>query len=191
MNDNNLTKVDYFDLRTKRLTLVYKILYVFVAAWIAMFVTAVNGLQNGDFDSSHLPSISFFISSLSLCVIQMLSYILSEFRCMKVYNSYDEKLWQETEKKYDNIWNSFGIILMLNLLSMLLSTGFFNSITIMNEIVVILLILSFVYTIKNVIYLFAWNKWPKFWKGVSIASILISPIYSYCLTFWLMGGLIK
>lgn len=193
MNDNNLTKVDYFDLRTKRLTLVYKILYVFVAAWIAMFVTAVNGLKNGSFDNSHLPSISFFISALSLCIIQMISYILSEFRCMKVFKSYDEQLWQETENKYDAIWNSFGIILALNLLCLIISTDISNYCGAMTDNVFlgVLFIIGLLYTVKNIMYLFAYNRWPRFWKTSNIVSILVSPLYGYCLTFWLMGGFIE
>ncbi len=36
-DDKRLSRSDYFDLREKRLKLVYKILYAVVAIWIAIF----------------------------------------------------------------------------------------------------------------------------------------------------------
>lgn len=192
MNENNLTKLDYFELRTKRLTIVYKILYAFVAAWLAMLITAINGLNDKTFAFEDIPSITFFISSLTFCIIQMLSYILLEFRCMKIVDVYDEKLWKETEQKYDNIWNAFGIILCINLLCLLISTYFIDSISMINNIMTIgLIVVSFIYTVKNVVYLFAYNKWQTFWKWSNIISILISPIFCYLLTFLLMEVFLK
>ena len=41
-NDNKPGKSEYFELREKRLKLVYKILYAVVAVWIATFISIGN-----------------------------------------------------------------------------------------------------------------------------------------------------
>lgn len=60
--DRKLTKTEYFDLRERRLKLVYKILYVVVAIWIAVLLSvAQNTLEK-----TVVPIYSFMLSASSM-----------------------------------------------------------------------------------------------------------------------------
>lgn len=110
MNNNDEKKygrIEYFELREKRLKLVYRILYVAVALWIA----ALLCLDKNTLTIETVPFYAAILSITSLVIINIIKYALMEFRCMKVYGGFDEEMLKQTEEKYDGIWNSFGIIL--------------------------------------------------------------------------------
>ena len=107
--DTKLTKTEYFDLRERRLKLVYKILYVVVAIWIAVLLSvAQNTLEK-----TVVPIYSFMLSTSSMVIIQIIKYAIMEFRCMKVIGNLEKDLLEQTENRYDNIWVSFALILSL------------------------------------------------------------------------------
>ena len=73
--DKRLTKPEYFDLRERRLKLVYKILYAVVAIWIAVLLSvAQNTLEK-----SVIPIYSFMLSASSMVIIQIIKYAIMEF----------------------------------------------------------------------------------------------------------------
>ena len=65
-----------FELREKRLKLVYKILYVAVALWAALFVSYATT------EKSALPLYCGFLSALTAAILNILYYIFGELRCM-------------------------------------------------------------------------------------------------------------
>lgn len=108
-DDKRLTKSEYFDLREKRLKLVYKILYVVVAIWIAILLS----ISQNTLEKTAIPVYAFMLSVSSMIIIQIIKYAIMEFRCMKIIGHLSEDLMKQTENRYDNIWISFSLILSL------------------------------------------------------------------------------
>ena len=119
-DEKKLGKSEYFELREKRLKLVYRILYVIVAIWVATLISI--GTQ--EMTTEIAPMYAFLLAATSLLVINIIKYSLMEFRCMKVVGNIEESLLKQTEERYDNIWKSFSVILSLNALFMLLHMSF-------------------------------------------------------------------
>lgn len=126
--DNKIGKKGYFELREKRLKLVYKILYIIVAIWIALVIS----IGNADLTTETTPIYAFLLSVSSLCIIKILKYALMEFRCMKIVGELSQEVLVETETRYENIWKSFSVVLAFSALFMLLHILFpqiFNQVT--------------------------------------------------------------
>lgn len=118
--EKKLGKPEFFELREKRLKLVYRILYAVVAIWIAVLsciATQTMTLQTA-------PMYAFLLSASSLVIINIVKYAMMEFRCMKVSGKIDDKLIEQTEERYDYIWKSFSLILALDALPMLVNLAF-------------------------------------------------------------------
>ena len=125
MNNNDekkIGKTEYFELREKRIKLVYRILYVVVAIWIA----AILNITNETLTLSIIPAYTFLLATTSLMIVKIIKYALMEFRCMKVIGSIDESLLKQTEDRYDNIWKSFSLVLSLCALIMLIHIRYPN-----------------------------------------------------------------
>lgn len=108
-NDKSLSKSEYFELREKRLKMVYKILYAVIVIWIAILFN----LSQNKLEKSSVPVCAFMLSSLSMMIIQMIKYAIMELRCLKINGSLSNDLVQQTENRYDNIWKFFSFILSL------------------------------------------------------------------------------
>lgn len=107
--DKKMKKTEYFDLRERRLKLVYKILYAVVAIWIAVLLSMAQNTLAG----SQIPIYTFLLSASSMIIIQIIKYAIMEFRCMKIIGYLNDDLIKQTEIRYDNIWKSFSLILSL------------------------------------------------------------------------------
>ena len=107
--ERRLNKSEYFELREKRLKLVYKILYVVVAIWIALLLS----MTQTALEKTTIPVYSFLLAASSMVIIQIIKYAIMEFRCMKVIGHLSEDLMKQTEARYENIWVSFSLILSL------------------------------------------------------------------------------
>ena len=91
------------ELREKRLKLVYKILYVAVALWAALFVAYATT------EKTVLPLYCGFLSALTAAILNILYYIFGELRCMKIYTPAADESKVEADSKFVEIWNSFGL----------------------------------------------------------------------------------
>ena len=91
-DEKKLGKSEYFELREKRLKLVYRILYVTVAIWVATLISI--GTQEMTVDIA--PMYAFLLAASSLFIINIIKYSLMEFRCMKVVGTIDESLLKQT-----------------------------------------------------------------------------------------------
>jgi len=106
-DENKISKVEYFELREKRLKLVYKILYVVVAIWIAILLS----ISQNVLESTAIPVYAFMLSASSMIILQIVKYAMMEFRCMKIIGRINDKLIEQTEARYENIWISSSLIL--------------------------------------------------------------------------------
>ena len=173
-DDKKLSRAEYFELREKRLKLVYKILYVVAAIWIAVFLI----LSQGDLKNTEIPMYAFALATSSMVIIQIFKYAIMEFRCMKVIGNIEEALLKQTEERYDNIWKSFSIILSLNALFMLLQISFssaFNIITLMTVLCVCILY----FLIWSFIELFKKNFKDITIKIFDIIGLILGAITAY------------
>ena len=103
-------KIEYFELREKRLRLVYKVLYAIVAIWVASIIS----IGGQDMTRDAAPIFAFLLAVSSLITIIMIRYCIIEFRCMRVIGKIDETLMEQTEERYDRIWRSFAPILSVS-----------------------------------------------------------------------------
>ena len=109
-----------FELREKRLKLVYKILYVAVALWAALFVSYTTTTT----EKSALPLYCGFLSALTAAILNILYYIFGELRCMKIYAPTADESKVEADSKFVEIWNSFGLGVSISALLTLIHTSF-------------------------------------------------------------------
>jgi hypothetical protein len=107
-----------FELREKRLKLVYKILYVAVALWAALFVSYTTT------EKSALPLYCGFLSALTAAILNILYYIFGELRCMKIYAPAADESKVEADSKFVEIWNSFGLGVSISALLTLIHTSY-------------------------------------------------------------------
>ena len=107
-----------FELREKRLKLVYKILYVAVALWATLFVSYTTT------EKSALPLYCGFLSALTAAILNIIYYIFGELRCMKIYAPAADESKVEADSKFVEIWNTFGLGVIISTLLALLHTSF-------------------------------------------------------------------
>ena len=107
-----------FELREKRLKLVYKILYVAVALWAALFVAYATT------EKTVLPLYCGFLSALTAAILNILYYIFGELRCMKIYAPAADESKVEADSKFVEIWNSFGLGVSISALLTLIHTSY-------------------------------------------------------------------
>lgn len=107
-----------FELREKRLKLVYKILYVAVALWAALFV-AYTSAENNVF-----PLYCGFLSALTAAILNIIYYIFGELRCMKIYTPAADESKVEADSKFVEIWSTFWLGVIISTLLALLHTSF-------------------------------------------------------------------
>ena len=74
-DEKKLGKSEYFELREKRLKLVYRILYVIVAIWIAALISI--GTQ--EMTTEIAPMYAFLLAASSLLIINIIKYSLMGF----------------------------------------------------------------------------------------------------------------
>lgn len=173
-DEKKLGKSEYFELREKRLKLVYRILYVIVAIWIATLISA--GTQEMTVDIA--PMYAFLLAASSLLIINIIKYSLMEFRCMKVVGNIEESLLKQTEERYDNIWKSFSVILSLSALLMLLQMSFssvFNTTTLM----VIFCVCILYFSVWSFIELFIKNFKDITIRIFDIVGLVVGAITAY------------
>ena len=174
--DRKLTKTEYFDLRERRLKLVYKILYVVVAIWIAVLLSvAQNTLEK-----SVIPIYSFMLSASSMVIIQIIKYAIMEFRCMKVIGHLSEDLMKQTEFRYDNIWMSFSLILSLCGLALIPHYIFVEQANAMFFMTVFSFFIGY-FTVVSFIKLFKQVFTDKWIRVLDAVGIIIGSIAAYSL----------
>lgn len=128
-----------FELREKRLKLVYKILYVAVALWAALFVAYTTT------EKSVLPLYCGFLSALTAAILNILYYIFGELRCMKICTPPSEECKEDADRKFMEIWDTFAIsvfvVVALSLLNALFP-AFISAVLIGVTIVVMSILLA-------------------------------------------------
>ena len=108
---------DEFDLRDKRLKLVYKILYVLAALWLSLFIS----LTTITLDSKISPVYCFFMAVLSLYIINIVKYSMQELSCMRINKKPSEQEKENADMFYTDIWRNSAIIAVTAAMAMFIS----------------------------------------------------------------------
>lgn len=185
--DKKLSKLDYFELREKRLKLVYKILYVVAAIWIAIFL----GISQIDLKNSEIPIYAFLLSVSSMVIIQIIKYAIMEFRCMKIVGQLNEELMNQTENRYENIWMSFSLILSLGGLALICHFKFVEEISLWAFLIVFLICIAY-FTVLSFVKIFRKNFKNITIKIIDTIDVVIGYIaaYSLCAVTCLMTSIV-
>lgn len=174
--DRKLTKPEYFDLRERRLKLVYKILYVIVAIWI----TVLLSVAQNTLEKSAIPIYSFMLSASSMVIIQILKYTIMEFKCMKIIGHLSEDLMKQTEFQYDNIWKSFSLILSLCGLALIPHYIFAEQVDASIFIIVFSVGIAY-FTVISFIKLFKQELNDKWIRLIDATEIIVGSVATYAL----------
>lgn len=169
-------KPEYFDLREKRLKLVYKILYVVVAIWIAV----VLSISQNTLEKTAIPVYAFVLSVSSMTIIQIIKYAIMEFRCMKIVGHLSEDLLEQTEEHYENIWGSFSLILSLCGLVLIPHYMFVEQVG-TNVFMIIFSVCIVYFSGASIIKQFKRIRTTKFVKILDIIGIMVGPVAAYSL----------
>ena len=97
--------------------LVYKIFYVAVALWAALFVAYASAEKN------ILPLYCGFLSALTTAILNIIYYIFGELRCMKICTPPPKECKEDADRKFMEILDTFTIsvfvVIALSLLNAL------------------------------------------------------------------------
>ncbi len=176
----NTINKDEFELRERRLKLIYKILYLFAAVFLIIFLKATKILDENFSEAKNaIPLYSFFLSFLSISLMYIIYYIFSELKCMKINESIKAEDKQQADKDFENI----GIVLSISLLFsiILFSSETCKTIFKVNFILMLLVELSIIIiAIAYFLFKFKKGKNEKAKKKYSLSIIvIISTILAY------------
>lgn len=176
--DKKYGKIDYFELREKRLKLVYKVLYVVVALWIASLACFNKSVLT----YNTIPFYSALLATTSLIIINILKYALMEFRCMKVYGSISDEILKVTEEKYDMVWKSFAVILSVIAFLMMIHINFLSNLKSSVLIVVFsvfLIVISLYFAVISIMQFFNKKFSEKAYKILYVIDVFASNLTAY------------
>ena len=108
--ENSLSIKEEFELREKRLKLVYRVLYVAAALWATIILT----ITKEQIKEAAIPFYAFLLSATSVFIIRIIKYALAELKCMKIAERNSESLRNEAETSYGYIWSLFGLSLIVS-----------------------------------------------------------------------------
>lgn len=173
-DDKKLGKSEYFELREKRLKLVYRILYAIVAIWIAVFIF----IGTEKITAQIAPIYAFVLAASSMLIINIVKYALMEFRCMKVIGNIEESLLKQTEERYDNIWKSFSVILSLNAFLMLLHFSYFSFFS-QTVLLLVFFTCTIYFTVFSLVSLFKRNFKDKTVRTFDLIGLFVGAMTAY------------
>ena len=173
--DNNKEKLELkeeFELREKRVNLMYKVLYVAAAIWISL----MNFVAKKQVDASSASIFVFLLSLITAISVEILQYAFFELRCMKIKERASEEMSEKAEKLYDNIWKNFGEQFFMLLFIMFFHIYFVKFLT-LNISVITFSALTFISTISYMIK--STHENSKLAKEVFLFVLLLTVYFFY------------
>lgn len=118
-NDELLNTIDKdeFELRERRLKLVYKILYIFAISLGVTSLIAVKYIDKNPVEvKSAIPLFCFLLSFLSTGITSILSYAFRELKCMKINSKNIYKDKQDADTLFVRIWQEISLSIFFSLI---------------------------------------------------------------------------
>ena len=175
-DDKKLNNIEVFELREKRLKLVYKILYVVVAIWLAVLLNISQNI----FEKAAIPMYAFILSTSSMIILQIIKYIILEFRCMRIIGDMSEEVMNQTENRYDKMWKLFPLILSLCGLAIIPHYIFLEQIS-TTIFMTIFCVCLFSFAVTSFVRMFKKNYKEKTIRIFDLVGIIIGSIAAYSL----------
>lgn len=122
--EQKINKVDNYDLekefnlRERRLKLVYRILYIVAALWASILIAYIS------ITKSDAQIYCGILSLLTTFIINILYYVFAELRCMKISDHAKNDERNHADSCFLNIWNLFGLLLYLAVIITILNMNF-------------------------------------------------------------------
>ncbi len=118
----NTINKDEFELRERRLKLVYKILYILAISWGVIFLNAVKYIDENPVEvKSTIPLFCFLLSFLSVGATSILSYTFRELKCMKINEKNTNEDKQKANTLFVRIWQEISLSIFFSLIFFILS----------------------------------------------------------------------
>lgn len=177
--NNDIEKIsvtDNFDLREKRLKLVYRIFYVAVFIWLATIVS----LGDNSLVKNVVPAYAFLLAVTGVMIVKIVKYSLMEFRCMKISEEVNVLISKQTEAQYDNIWKSFwvefALIAELMILNVLVPKIFSEQV-----LMVIIEVCTSYFLIKSIVNFFSITRFNSTITMVlNFIAMFVGSVTAYC-----------
>lgn len=141
---NQLSIKEEFELREKRLKLVYKILYVIAALWAVMFLS----IPSMEFNVTYAAIYSCFLSILTIYILKIVQYALQELACMKISQNATNEEKKNAENLFSEIWKTAILVLLIALMLMTITVAIQGSFTV--NVMVAVIVLATIYSLVSV-----------------------------------------
>lgn len=165
----NMSLEQEFDLRERRLKLVYKILYVVAIGWGTIFLSYIK------VSPATNPIYCCILTIFTTVIINILYFIFNEFRCMKIFGTVEDATKNTAELKFLGIWNSFPISICVSILLTIINIFILETVTLPISIWYIALPIG---AAVGILTLTLYAKMSS--KIVEHIKCICIPIISYC-----------
>ena len=186
---NKLSVKDEFELREKRLKLVYRVLFVAAILWAAVIIT----LSRTEITTIVAPFYAFLLSVSSVFIIRVVKYALGELRCMKIIEQADDSTKTDAETSYGYIWSLFGLSLVIHAALLLFNVAVGNVFTLKFFLITFAVcgVIHLAFNIVDLVFAILKKPLKQGYKKSSdiVGAIIINvTVYSVCSLF-LMAAL--
>lgn len=104
---NNQKFNDSFDIRKERIGIIFKVIYV-IAAFFLAGIIALQGNEDTDVSTVYIIG-SGAVSFLLCLLVVLLIYVFNELQCLKITENVEENQANKTEDSYAEIFNYFSV----------------------------------------------------------------------------------
>ncbi len=185
-NNKKIDREKDFELRERRLKLVYKILYILVAAWAVLFIMFMKTDVKTESD---MAAYCFLLTVISLYLVMIIKFIIRELSCLKIGSEVSHEEKEQTELAYKNIWNNLLVVLLTGIVLCFVNVWTWEMFISEKNRVMVRIILSIFLVIGAIIYFLVPHFKDK-WKNNKINKQWIQSIFSTIFSYSLFAILI-
>lgn len=185
-NNKKIDREKDFELRERRLKLVYKILYILVAAWAVLFIMFMKTDVKTESD---MAAYCFLLAVISLYLVMIIKFIIRELSCLKIGSEVSHEEKEQTELAYKNIWNNLLVVLLTGIVLCFVNVWTWEMFISEKNRVMVRIILSIFLVIGAIIYFLVPHFKDK-WKNNKINKQWIQSIFSTIFSYSLFAILI-
>ena len=185
-NNKKIDREKDFELRERRLKLVYNILYILVAAWAVLFIMFMKTDVKTESD---MAAYCFLLAVISLYLVMIIKFIIRELSCLKIGGEVSNEEKEQTELTYKNIWNNLLVVLLTGIVLCFVNVWTWEMFISEKNRVMVRIILSIFLVIGAIIYFLVPHFKDK-WKNNKINKQWIQSIFSTIFSYSLFAILI-
>lgn len=185
-NNKKIDREKDFELRERRLKLIYKILYILVAAWAVLFIMFMKTDVKTESD---MAAYCFLLAVISLYLVMIIKFIIRELSCLKIGSEVSNEEKEQTELAYKNIWNNLLVVLLTGIVLCFVNVWTWEMFISEKNRVMVRIILTMLFVIGAIIYFLVPHFKDK-WKNNKINKQWIQSIFSTIFSYSLFAILI-